>query len=64
MKINYDEVSTARKILGKKADNLSDLEVQQIIAKMKYLADIWLNQAEKRSFNGSTIDELLNKELL
>ena len=64
MTTTNDEVDIARKILGKKAEKLTDPEVQQIIAKMTYLAEKWLDQSERVSFNGSTIDELFSKGLL
>lgn len=54
-------IKEARKVLGKQAENLTDDEVGNMVAKLKYLAEGWLDTYERKIFKGKTLNELLTK---
>ncbi|HKC04393.1 MAG TPA: hypothetical protein VKC54_00755 [Patescibacteria group bacterium] len=60
--MNNDPLSTskisveeARKTLGKVAEGMSDEQLQEQLAKMKYLIEGWLDQYERSIFDGKTL---------
>ena len=57
--MNPDE---AKNILGKSAVNLSNTDIQDIIAKFEYLAEGFLDNYEKQIFQGETLKQLLQNE--
>lgn len=52
----------ARKVLGATAANLSDEELKSIITEMKFLASSWLDDFERKQFDGKTLAELMDEE--
>lgn len=50
--------SKARKILGEKANNITDKELETFTAKLDYLTNSWLDLYEKQLFEGKTLGEL------
>ncbi len=52
------EIEEARKILGKTAKDLSDDQIRDVIANFDFLASSWLNDYEKKIFNGKTLAEM------
>lgn len=53
------EVQEAREILGDSAKDLSDSQVYDLVNEVQYLVDSWLEEYEKKVFDGKTLDELL-----
>lgn len=51
----------ARKILGETAADLSDEELKDIITEMKFLASSWLDDFERKQFDGKTLAEILDE---
>jgi hypothetical protein len=58
----YNEKRTqeARKILGEKAKNLTDQQLNDISVEIECLVKIWIDQFEKKMFAGKTLNELLH----
>ncbi|HUD45057.1 MAG TPA: hypothetical protein VMR41_05925 [Patescibacteria group bacterium] len=50
----------ARDILGESANNLSDEQVFSLVNELQFLVDSWLEEYEKNTFDGKTLNELLN----
>jgi hypothetical protein len=55
-------INTARKILGNTVNNLNDNQVQNIISKLQYIAESFLDLHEKEIFQGKTLKQLLQNE--
>ena len=55
-------IEEAREILGESASSLSDEQVFDLVNEIQYLADTWLEEYEKKVFNGKTLNELLQLE--
>ncbi len=51
-------VEEARKILGKTAEELSDEQLQEEMAKIRFLAESWLDEYERSIFEGKTLNEI------
>jgi len=56
------DVQEAREILGKTANDLSDSQVFDLLNEIQYLVDSWLEEFERKTFDGKTLNELLNIE--
>ena len=54
-------ITRMRKILGEKAKEMSDDQVQCIATEFQFLIDNWLDEFEKNVFNGMTLKEVLNE---
>ena len=52
----------AREILGESAKDMTDEQVFDLVTEMQYLADSWLEEFERQTFDGKTLIELLNLE--
>ncbi|MFA5932872.1 MAG: hypothetical protein WCV81_01240 [Microgenomates group bacterium] len=52
----------AREILGDSAKDLTDEQVFDLVNEMQYLVDSWLEEYERKVFDGKTLNELLNLE--
>lgn len=50
----------AREILGDCSKELSDEQVYDLVNEIQYLVDSWLEEFERKTFDGKTLDELLN----
>ena len=55
-------IKHARKIMGEAAKQYSDSDIKSILTNTKFLAQSWLNDFERESFDGKTLDELLNEK--
>lgn len=55
-------VTKMRRMLGDKAKEMSDDQVQCIATKFQFLIEIWLDEFEKDVFNGMTLKEVLNEK--
>lgn len=53
----------AREILGDSAKELTDEQVYDLVNEMQYLVDSWLEEFERKTFDGKSLNELLNLEL-
>lgn len=54
-----DTLNQIRELLKQQNIHMSEDELQTTITEFQYLIDIWLNDIERRLFNGKTLDELL-----
>ncbi|MCL4415908.1 MAG: hypothetical protein M1365_04300 [Actinobacteria bacterium] len=54
------EILEAREILGDSAKDLTDSQVFDLVNEVQYLVDSWLEEYERKVFDGKTLDELLN----
>ncbi len=52
-------VQEARDILGESAKDLTDSEVYDMVNEVQYLVDTWLEEFERKTFDGKTLNELL-----
>lgn len=52
-------IQEAREILGESASNLSDEQVFDLVNEIQYLVDSWLEEYERKVFDGKSLDELL-----
>lgn len=50
----------SREILGESANDMTDEQVFNLVTEMQYLADSWLEEFERQTFDGKTLIELLN----
>lgn len=53
----------AREILGDSAKDMTDEQVFDLVTEMQYLVDSWLEEFERKTFDGKSLNELLNLEL-
>lgn len=52
-------IQEARDILGDSADTLTDEQVFDLVNEVQYLVDTWLEEFEKQTFDGKTLDQVL-----
>lgn len=52
-------IQEARYILGDAADNLTDEQVYDLTNEVQFLVDSWLEEYERKVFDGKSLDELL-----
>ncbi len=52
----------AREILGDSAKDITDEQVFDLVTEMQYLVDSWLEEFERKTFDGKSLNELLNLE--
>lgn len=52
-------VREARDILGESAKDLTDSEVYDLVNEVQHLVDTWLEEFERNSFDGKTLNELI-----
>ena len=52
-------VEKAREILGETAKDMSDDDVREQIAMIKYLTESWIDEFERQIFDGKTLQEFL-----
>lgn len=53
------EIQEAREILGDSANDLTDAQVYDLVNEVQYLVDSWLEEYERKAFDGKTLDEVL-----
>lgn len=51
-----------RKLLGKAAQGLSDEQIEALTINFQYLVDSWIDEYERKVFNGKLLREVLNEE--
>lgn len=51
-------IEEARETLGEDAKSLSDEQVYDLVNEVQYLCDTWLEEYERKIFDGKTVDEL------
>ena len=58
----YEEkdIQKAKDILGLVANNFSPEELKVAVTEIKFLADTWLDDFERETFEGKTLNELLH----
>jgi len=49
-------------MLGNKAESLTDIEVKDIVCKLEYLAEGFLDNYEKQIFQGKTLKQVLQND--
>ena len=53
------DIVEARQILGDSAIDLTDGQVQGLVNEVQFLVDSWLDEYEKREFDGKSLDEVI-----
>ncbi|MBI2600009.1 hypothetical protein HYW43_03775 [Candidatus Daviesbacteria bacterium] len=54
------DIQEARDILGESAQDLTDNQVYDLVNEIQFLVDSWLEEYERKVFDGKTLNELLN----
>lgn len=54
------DIQEARDILGESAKDLTDNQVYDLVNEIQFLVDSWLEEYERKVFDGKTMNELLN----
>lgn len=57
-----DRLQKARRILGSTIEGISDEQLEVYIAEFQYLITAWLDEYERKVFNGLTLREVLQEE--
>ena len=52
-------IDEARQILGESAQSLSDEQVYDLVNEVQFLVDTWIEEYERKIFDGKTLDELI-----
>jgi NH3-dependent NAD+ synthetase len=56
------DIVDAKQILGKLALNFTDEDIKEIVSEIHYLAETWLDDFERKMFDGHTLKELIFEE--
>ena len=59
MPIEQKDIDEARDILGDIAKDISDDDIRDIVVEIQFLVESWIDDYERKTFNGKTINELL-----
>jgi hypothetical protein len=59
MPIEQKDIDEARDILGDIAKDISDDDIRNIVVEIQFLVESWIDDYERNTFNGKTINELL-----
>jgi hypothetical protein len=59
MPIEQEDIDEARDILGDIAKDISDDDLRNIVVEIQFLVESWIDEYERKTFNGKTINELL-----
>lgn len=54
-----NKTAKARTILGETANQYTEEQLECLIADFEYLADTWLDDFERQTFGGKTLQELI-----
>ena len=57
-----NNILRTRKLLGKTAENLSNEQIQCIVAEFQFLINSWLDEFEREVFGEKTLKEVLNEK--
>lgn len=52
------DIAEAREILGDAAKDMTDEQIRHQIACISYLVETWLEEYERKVFNGKTVNEI------
>ena len=52
-------IEEARDLLGEQAQPLTDEQIYDLVNEIQYLVDTWLEEYEKKTFEGKTLKELV-----
>ncbi|MCL4354834.1 hypothetical protein M1349_05225 [Patescibacteria group bacterium] len=55
-------IQTAKKILGPLADLFTEEGLKEVVVEIEYLTESWLDDFERKIFNGQTLNELLHEK--
>lgn len=53
------QIEKVKKHLGTLASELSDEQIEELTTKFQYLIDSWLDEFERKTFQGRTLQEVL-----
>jgi hypothetical protein len=56
------DIQKTKEILGARAKDLSESELRDIVAETQFLISSWLDDFERKTFNGMTLNELLHEK--
>ncbi len=56
------EIQKALSTLGESATNLTEEQVKDLLTEMQFLVSSWLDDYERRIFNGVTLQELMHEK--
>ncbi len=56
-------IEEARDILGEQAQQLTDEQIYDLVNEVQYLVDTWIEEYEKKTFEGKTLKELVQLDL-
>lgn len=56
------ELFEVKKILGEKGKTLTSEQTKDMMAKIQYLVESWLDEYERQIFEGQTLNELLSSK--
>ena len=59
MPIEQKDIDEARDILGDIAKDISDDDLRNIVVEIQFLVESWIDEYERKTFNGKTINELI-----
>jgi hypothetical protein len=59
MPIEQEDIDEARDILGDIAKDISDDDLRNIVVEIQFLVESWIDEYERKTFNGKTLNELL-----
>ena len=59
MLIEQKDIDEAREILGDSVKDFSDEDLKDKLVEMLFLIESWLDEYERKVFNGKTINEML-----
>lgn len=55
-------IASVRRSLGDTCENLSNIQIKNILTNFQTLCDSWLDEFERQTFEGSTLKELLGNK--
>jgi hypothetical protein len=59
MPIEQKDIDEARDILGDIAKDISDDDLRNMLVEIQFLVESWIDEYERKNFNGKTLNELL-----
>ena len=57
--ISDDDLQEAKRVLGPLATNFPEENLKNTVTEIHFLAESWLDEFERKAFNGKTLNELL-----
>ena len=60
--ISDEEIQEAKRVLGHLTSNLPEEDLKNAVTEIHFLAESWLDEFERKAFNGKTLNELLSEE--